>query len=59
MAGRTTVAEVKTLVEPGELAPDDTHLPGIFVDRVLVLTAEQSADLPVERTTVRPRLVSP
>jgi len=34
MAGRVTVAEVEHLVEPGELDPDQVHLPGIFVQRI-------------------------
>ena len=55
MAGRVTIAEVDRLVEPGEIDPDDIHLPGIYVDRVVVLTAEQSSDLPIEKVTVRPR----
>ena len=44
MAGRITVAEVEELVEPGELSPDEVHLPGIFVQRVVELTAAQAAD---------------
>ncbi|KQR12171.1 CoA transferase subunit A [Cellulomonas sp. Leaf334] len=55
MAGRLTIAEVDELVEPGDLDPDDVHLPGIYVDRVVLLTPEQAADLPVEKTTVRTR----
>lgn len=55
MAGRITVAEVDELVEPGVLGPDDIHLPGIYVDRVIALTPEQSADLPIEKVTVRAR----
>ncbi|MFE4949744.1 CoA transferase subunit A [Leifsonia sp. NPDC056665] len=55
MAGRITIAEVDELVEPGVLGPDDIHLPGIYVDRVIALTAEQSADLPIEKVTVRAR----
>ncbi|MEZ0447547.1 CoA transferase subunit A [Cellulomonas sp. ICMP 17802] len=55
MAGALTIAEVDQLVEPGELGPDDIHLPGIYVDRVVLLSPEQSADLPIEKTTVRPR----
>ncbi|CAM5328512.1 hypothetical protein SANTM175S_08098 [Streptomyces antimycoticus] len=31
MAGRVTIAEVEELLEPGELAPDTIHLPGVFV----------------------------
>ncbi|GGI47488.1 acyl CoA:acetate/3-ketoacid CoA transferase alpha subunit [Agromyces flavus] len=55
MAGRVTIAEVDELVEPGELGPDDIHLPGIYVDRVVQLTPEQAADLPIEKVTTRPR----
>lgn len=55
MAGRITIAEVDELVEPGVLGPDDIHLPGIYVDRVIALTDEQSADLPIEKVTVRAR----
>ncbi|SIO19868.1 CoA transferase subunit A [Agromyces cerinus] len=53
MAGRITIAEVDELVEPGVLGPDDIHLPGIHVDRVVALTPEQSSDLPIEKVTVR------
>ena len=35
MAGRITVAEVDELVPIGELDPDDIHLPGIFVQRIV------------------------
>jgi 3-oxoacid CoA-transferase subunit A len=55
MAGRVTVAEVERLVDPGELDPDDVHLSGVFVQRVVALTPEQSADKKIERRTVRPR----
>ncbi len=54
MAGRVTVAEVEELVEPGELDPDQVHLPGIYVQRVLALTPEQAEDKRIERRTVRP-----
>lgn len=52
MAGRVTLAEVEELVEPGDLDPDQVHLPGIFVQRVVELTSEQAADKQVERRTV-------
>jgi 3-oxoacid CoA-transferase subunit A len=55
MAGRVVIAEVDRLVEPGEIDPDDVHLPGIYVDRVIELTRQQSADLPIEKVTVRRR----
>jgi 3-oxoacid CoA-transferase subunit A len=55
MSGRMTIAEVDELVEPGELHPDSVHLPGIYVDRIVELTREQSTELPIEKTTVRHR----
>ena len=55
MAGRVTIAEVEELYEPGELAPDEIHLPGIYVQRVLPLTPEQAATKRIERRTVTPR----
>jgi 3-oxoacid CoA-transferase subunit A len=36
MAGKITVVEVEELVEIGELDPDQIHLPGIFVHRIVV-----------------------
>jgi 3-oxoacid CoA-transferase subunit A len=52
MAGRVTVAEVEELVEPGVLGPDEIHLPGVFVQRVVRLTPEQVADKGIERRTI-------
>lgn len=52
MAGKVTIAEVEHLVEPGEIAPDDVHLPGIYVQRVIALTPEQVDDKRIERRTV-------
>src|SRR5689334_6141113 len=34
-AGKTTIAEVEILVEPGELEPDQVHSPGIYVQRIV------------------------
>jgi 3-oxoacid CoA-transferase subunit A len=53
MAGRITVAEVEKLVEPGEIDPDHVHLPGVFVQRVVVVDpADPSAEKRVEKRTV-------
>ncbi|MFH8989787.1 CoA transferase subunit A [Streptomyces sp. NPDC017940] len=52
MAGRVTVAEVEELVEPGGIDPDQVHLPGVFVQRVVALTPEQAVDKGIERRTV-------
>ena len=50
-AGRVTIAEVEQLVEPGELDPQHVHVPGVFVQRVVVLTSDQAADKRIERRT--------
>ena len=34
-AGKVCVAEVEEIVEVGELAPDEIHLPGIYVNRLI------------------------
>ena len=53
------IAEVEELVEPGEIDPDQVHLPGIYVHRVVALTAAQAADKRIERRTVRPATTPP
>jgi 3-oxoacid CoA-transferase subunit A len=53
MCGRVTIAEVEHLVEPGEIAPDDVHTPGVNVARVVALTPEQAADKQIEKRTVQ------
>lgn len=35
-AGKVTIVEVEQLVETGELDPDQIHLPGIYVHRIMV-----------------------
>ena len=35
MAGKVCIVEVEHLVETGEIAPDDVHLPGIYVNRIV------------------------
>ena len=34
-AGKVCIAEVEQLVQPGEIAPDEIHLPGIYVNRII------------------------
>jgi 3-oxoacid CoA-transferase subunit A len=36
MAGKVCVVEVEKIVPVGELAPDDIHLPGIYVHRIVL-----------------------
>jgi 3-oxoacid CoA-transferase subunit A len=52
MAGRITIAEVEHLVEPGDLDPNEIHLPGVYVHRVVELTPEQAADKRIEKRTI-------
>ena len=51
MAGRVCVVEVEQVVEVGQIDPDHVHLPGIYVDRI-VLNA--SPEKRIEQRTVRP-----
>jgi len=51
MAGRVTIAEVETVVGLGELDPDEVHLPGIFVQRVVPVGA--GSEKRIEKQTVR------
>ncbi|HEV7934049.1 MAG TPA: CoA transferase subunit A [Actinomadura sp.] len=50
MAGRITIAEVEELTQ---LDPDEVHVPGVFVNRIVVLTPEQAAEKRIEKRTVR------
>ena len=43
MAGKTTVVEVEQLVEVGDIDPDDVHLPGIYVHRIVVNATPRKA----------------
>ena len=49
MAGKITVAEVEQIVETGALDPDEIHLPGIYVHRI-VLNA--SPEKRIEKRTI-------
>lgn len=51
MAGQICIAQVEELVEPGEIDPDEVHLPGIYVHRILEVGTE--IDKPIEKRTVR------
>ncbi|HEX4510794.1 MAG TPA: CoA transferase subunit A [Burkholderiaceae bacterium] len=49
-AGRLTVVEVEKIVETGELDPDNIHLPGIFVHRIVLNATPEKR---IEQRTVR------
>jgi len=46
---RTAIVEVDEIVEPGEIPPDQIHLPGAFIDRVVKATVEPDAVRPAPR----------
>jgi len=50
MAGSVCVVEVEELVEIGEIDPDHVHLPGIYVDRIVVNATPEKR---IEQRTVR------
>lgn len=47
------MAEVEEIVPVGEIAPEQIHVQGIFVDRILPLTPEQAADKVAEHIITR------
>jgi 3-oxoacid CoA-transferase subunit A len=48
-AGKITVVEVEEIVEPGELDPDHIHVPGIYVNRIIVGKFEKR----IEQKTIK------
>ena len=50
MAGKITIAQVETLVEPGEIDPGAVHLPGVFIQRVVHTGAQNKL---IEKRTIR------
>lgn len=52
MAGDLTIVEAEELVDSGSIDPDDVHLSGIFVDRIVIVPNPEKR---VERLAVRPR----
>jgi 3-oxoacid CoA-transferase subunit A len=50
MAGRITIAEVEELVEPGVLTPNDIHVPGVYVHRIV---QGKDYEKRIEQRTVR------
>ncbi len=51
-AGRVTVVEVEEIVEAGAFDPDCIHVPGIYVDRIVLSTINEKR---IEKLTVRQR----
>jgi len=51
-AGKVTVVEVEEIVEAGAFDPDCIHVPGIYVDRIVLSTINEKR---IEKLTVRQR----
>ena len=51
-AARITVVEAEHIVEPGEIEPDQIHLPSVYVQRVVLSTGQEKR---IERRTLRKR----
>jgi 3-oxoacid CoA-transferase subunit A len=51
-AGKVTVVEVEEVVEAGAFDPDCIHVPGIYVDRIVLSTINEKR---IEKLTVRKR----
>ncbi len=54
MAGKICVVEVERIVATGEIAPDDVHLAGIYVHRIVVNPTPEKR---IEKRTTRARKV--
>ena len=50
MAGKVTIAEVEEIVEIGVLEPDEIHLPGIYVNRIVLNTQPEKR---IEQMTLK------
>lgn len=52
MAGKICIVEVERIVATGEIAPDDVHLPGIYVHRIV---HNPTPEKRIEKRTLRDR----
>jgi len=50
MAGKITIAEVEHIVDIGELDPDEIHLPGIYIHRIILNTTPEKR---IEQMTLK------
>ena len=55
MAGRITIVEVEEIVETGSMVPDQVHLPGIYVHRIVLNTTPEKR---IEKRTLRDKLAA-
>ncbi|XP_056646903.1 succinyl-CoA:3-ketoacid coenzyme A transferase 1, mitochondrial [Diorhabda carinulata] len=54
-AAKTTIVEVEEIVELGEIQPDEVHLPGIYVDRII---QGEKYEKRIEKVTVQKKASS-
>ncbi|MEY4747934.1 MAG: hypothetical protein RIQ60_148 [Pseudomonadota bacterium] len=52
MAGKICIVEVERIVATGDIEPDDVHLPGIYVHRIVLNTTPEKR---IEKRTTRDR----
>ncbi len=52
MSGKVCIVEVEKIVEVGELAPDDVHLAGIYVHRIVLNATPEKR---IEKRTLTPK----
>jgi len=53
MAGRVTIVEAEEILPVGRLDPDEIHLPGLFVQRIVLVPP--GTEKTIERHTTRPK----
>lgn len=59
-AARVAIAEVEEIVEAGEIDPDDVHLPGIYVNRVIKGSSfEKRVERRLTKQNVKPKKETP
>lgn len=54
MAGKISIAEVEEIVEIGDLDPDEIHLPGIYINRIILNTCPEKR---IEQMTLKAEAV--
>lgn len=54
MAGKISIAEVEEIVEIGDLDPDEIHLPGIYINRIILNTCPEKR---IEQMTLKAEVV--
>lgn len=54
MAGKISIAEVEEIVEIGDLDPDEIHLPGIYINRIIL---NRNPEKRIEQMTLKAEVV--